>query len=403
MSDTHQFRIAGTGCALVDYLYTPVSFTSTNFNRCLSKQPGDGGLSPGKLVFKEEFDLFTKEAYEQVRDRITQGKAPVTLNIGGPSIVSLIHAAQMLHGHPANVSFYGGKGNDQGGTFIESKLAHTPLKIGKYKTTGQNTPFTDVLSDPDFDNGHGERIFINNIGAAWDFESSDLNDAFFASDMVVFGGTALVPHIHASLGTLLPKAKAHKAITVVNTVYDFLNENKNPSKPWPLGDSIETYQSIDLLITDMEEALRLSGATSVDAAVEFFKSTHVSALIITHGSNALHFFSDNVLFGSIPHTSLPVSEKVKIMISQNPEQVGDTTGCGDNFVGGVIASIARQKLENPNNIVNLTEAIALGVASGGFACFYHGGTYYESYPGQKAGKVEPYYSDYLTQAGISAE
>ncbi len=400
MSDSSQFKIAGTGCALVDYLYTPVSFAGTDFTRYLSRQPGDGGLSPGKLVFKEEFDQFTNKPYEQVRDEITQGKAPVTLNIGGPSIVSLIHAAQMLHGHPAEVAFYGGKGNDKGAEFIQKKLAATPLKIGEYKTTARYTPFTDVLSDPGFDHGHGERVFINNIGAAWDFKPSDLDEAFFESDMVVFGGTALVPHIHDSLGTLLPKAKARKAITVVNTVYDFLNENKNPSKPWPLGDSVETYQSIDLLITDMEEALRISGATSVDAAMEFFRAANVGALIITHGSNALHLFSDNMLFGKMPHTTLPVSEKVKSKISQSPEQAGDTTGCGDNFVGGVIASMAKQKLKHPGNIVNLTEAIALGVASGGFACFYHGGTYYESVPGEKAEQVEPYYSDYLNQAGI---
>ncbi len=45
-------------------------------------------------------------------------------------------------------------------------------------------------------------------------------------------------------------------------------------------------------------------------------------------------------------------------------------------------------------------AIALGVASGGFACFYHGGTYYEAFPGQKAEQVAPYCQDYLTQVGL---
>jgi sugar/nucleoside kinase (ribokinase family) len=384
----------------VDYLFTPVNFADGAFKRYLSKKPGDGGLSPGKLVFKEEFDQFTEEAYDQVRDRITQGKPPVTLNIGGPSIVSLIHAAQMLHGLAAQVEFYGGKGNDKGSTFIEEKLAQTPLKIGHYRTAGQRTPSTDVLSDPDSDNGHGERIFINTIGAAWEFKPADLDDSFFASDMVEFGGTALVPQIHTALGELLQKAKARKAITVVNTVYDFLNENKNPSEPWPLGQSPETYRHIDLLITDMEEALRLSGTDSVDAAIDVFKSTGVGAVIITHGSHALHFFSDSALFGRISRASLPVSDRVKLQLSQHPEQAGDTTGCGDNFVGGVIASITKQQLADPTKVVSLTEAIALGVASGGFACFYHGGTYYEAFPGQKAEQVAPYCQDYLRQVGV---
>jgi sugar/nucleoside kinase (ribokinase family) len=69
-----------------------------------------------------------------------------------------------------------------------------------------------VLSDPDYDHGHGERIFINNIGAAWNLYPDDLDDAFFESNMVVFGGTALVPHIHQSLLELLKKAKGKKAV-----------------------------------------------------------------------------------------------------------------------------------------------------------------------------------------------
>ena len=82
---------------------------------------------------------------------------------------------------------------------------------------------------------------------------------------------------------------------------------------------------------------------------------------------------------------------------QHPERTGDTTGCGDNFVGGIIASVAKQLLNQPDQPVNLEEAIALGIVSGGYACFYHGGTCYEDYPGQKKEWIEPYYRDYLRQ------
>lgn len=399
MTERKKFKIAGTGCALVDYLYNPIDFNDAEFTRYLSIKPGDGGLSPGKLVFKEEFEKFSGEAYMQIRDKITKRKQPAALNIGGPSIVSLIHAAQMLHEQNAEVSFYGCKGNDNGSAFIENKLALTPLIIGSYKTVSQYTPFTDVLSDPEFDGGNGERVFINNIGAAWDFNPSDLDEAFFESDIVVFGGTALVPHIHSSLGDLLIKARKCQAITVVNTVYDFLNEKLNPSKPWPLGNSVETYRYIDLLITDMEESLRLSGTNSVDAAVNFFQSTGVGGVIITHGSNLLHFFADSPIFGEIPHSTMPVSEKIRLELRQNLEKTGDTTGCGDNFAGGVIASIAKQLIVNPENKVSLTDAVAFGVASGGFSCFYNGGTFYEEFPGQKAKRIEQYYREYLIQIG----
>ncbi len=400
MAPKKQFKISGTGCTLVDYLYKPVDFSAAGFKKYLSKTPGDGGLAPGKLVFIEEFEKFSGETYSKVRHTITGGKNPVALNIGGPSIVSLIHAAQMLHGAPAEVSFFACKGNDEGGTFIENKLAGTPLEVGKFKTGTFNTPFTDVLSDPGFDNGNGERIFINNIGAAWELLPSDLDASFFESDMVVFGGTALVPGIHSALGELLLKAKANNAITIVNTVYDFLSEKLNPAKPWSLGKSVDTYKSIDLLITDMEEGLRLSGKTDVNAALDFFESTGVGAVIITHGPNAIHYFSNNSLFGNISRSSLPVSGMVVKELRQNPEMAGDTTGCGDNFVGGVISSIAKQIITDENIAISLPQAIALGVASGGFACFYYGGTFYEESPGQKIEKIQPYFVDYLAETGI---
>lgn len=391
-----QFRISGVGCALVDYLFSPVDFTAEAFRRYMSVKPGDGGLSPGKLVFRDEFEAFSGRDYLEVREQLTGGKPPLTLNIGGPSIVPLIHAAQMLQGTGAEVYFYGSKGRDRDARFIGERLEKTPVRIGKYKVSDRYTPFTDVLSDPAYDHGLGERMFINNIGAAWDLYPEDLDDAFFGSDMVVFGGTALVPHIHRSLLELLRQAKEKKAITIVNTVYDSLNERNNPGKPWPLGDTVETYCHTDLLITDMEEALRLSGRTAIEEALSFFRGTGVGAVIVTHGANPVHYFCDNDLFGT-SEGCRPVSQRVRDEVMLYPGQVGDTTGCGDNFVGGAIASIATQLASSPHETVDMDGVIALASVSGGYACFYHGGTFHEEYPGQKRELVEPYYRDYLLQ------
>ena len=76
------------------------------------------------------------------------------------------------------------------------------------------TPSTVVLSDPSYENGHGERMFLNSIGAAWDYKPDELDDDFFNSDIVVFGGTALVPQIHDSMTSLLRKAKSKGCITI---------------------------------------------------------------------------------------------------------------------------------------------------------------------------------------------
>ncbi len=397
MGSNKKFKITGTGCSLVDYLYKPVSFSGKAFKRYLSKASGDGGLSPGRLVFTEELENFSNQPYNVLRDEVTGGMKPVAMNIGGPSIVSLIHASQMLSDLNVDISFYGCRGNDEAGEYIEEKLSLTPLETGYYKKGKKFTPFTDVFSDPDYDSGHGERVFINNIGAAWEFEPDDLDDSFFESNIVVFGGTALVPGIHASLDKLLKKAREHKARTIVNTVYDFLNEKKNPGKPWPIGNSNESYRYIDVLISDMEEALRHSGASSVQEAVTFFMEKGVGSLIITHGPNPVIFCADSDLFGSIPLSEVPVSEKVKSELLSNSQIAGDTTGCGDNFAGGVIAFLARQMVDNTDKRIDLTKAVAFGIASGGFACYYLGGTFFESKHGEKIKKVESLYQQYLSQ------
>jgi hypothetical protein len=75
---------------------------------------------------------------------------------------------------------------------------------------------------------------------------------------------------------------------------------------------------------------------------------------------------------------------------------GDTTGCGDNFAGGVLAGVALQMRSNPGQL-DLVSACALGVSCGGFACFYLGGTYHETRPGEKRSSVEPIYECYRSQ------
>jgi sugar/nucleoside kinase (ribokinase family) len=391
MGSGKRFKVAGTGCALVDYLYSPIDFSSPIFNNYIAQSPGDGGLSPGKLVFTEEFEKFSGKSYQQLRQSITGGKEPIGINIGGPSMVSLIHAAQLLYDLNADIYFSGCKSDDDAGHYIEEKLKQTPLKISRYKTSDNFTPFTDVLSDPAWDRGHGERIFINNIGAAWDFHPGDLSDDFFNCDMVVFGGTALVPKIHQELTTLLKKAKQKGAITIVNTVYDFLSEKTDPFRTWPLGKNNDAWPWIDLVISDKEEALRYSGARSIDDALLMFREKGVKAAAITNGPNPVSFFAQDSPWEKTELSQMNVSEKARVQILQQPETIGDTTGCGDNFTGGMLASIVRQKITKPLKPLSMQDAVKLGIASGGFACFYHGGTWFESKPGEKVDLVRMYF------------
>ncbi|MDD4108940.1 MAG: carbohydrate kinase family protein [Prolixibacteraceae bacterium] len=395
MSD--KIKISFTGCCLVDRLYNNVSFSDPLFSPYLSKKRGDGGLTPGQLVFKEEFEQYCGEKLPAALDKITKGKDPDKVNLGGPGIVPLIHAVQMLDENAAECRFYGCGGNDTDGTYIMSVLKQMKVPVKNYHLSGTTTPSTTVLSDPDFDNGHGERIFINSIEAAWDYGPENLDSDFFSSVVVIFGGTALVPAIHDNLTELLAKAKANGCISIVNTVYDFRNEKSNPQKRWPLGRSDDSYHYTDLLITDFEEALRLSGKGSIEEAIKFFRDMETGAVIITNGPNNVRGFSSpKSIFGENRDINLPVSADISGELKKGFP--GDTTGCGDNFAGGIIASIVSQ-LKKGNNNPDLIEACSWGIVSGGFSCFYIGGTYFEKYPGEKLELITPYLENYKRQTG----
>ena len=390
-----KITVSGVGCCLVDRVYNHISFSSETFASFLSKERGDGGLSPGQLVFQEEFETFVKKDFQPALGKITGNKPPDKLSIGGPCIVAMINAAQILEKENCNFRFYGYGGGDDDGKFLLSALKKTPVDISQYTLTDARTPSTIVLSDPDYARGHGERIFINSIGAAWNYSPDYLDNDFFSSDIVVFGGTALVPQIHDNLASLLKKAKANGCITIVNTVFDFRNEKANPDKKWPLGENDESYRNIDLLITDFAEALRLSGKRSLDHAMQFFQDNGTGAVVVTNGPGNLQVFStQDSLFQAVNNLEMPVSEAISKELKEGHK--GDTTGCGDNFAGGVIAGLVLQ-LQSEQSPLNLAEAVTWGVVSGGYSCFYIGGTFLEKYPGEKRELLIPYYEKYKKQ------
>jgi len=211
-------KISGVGCCLVDRVYNNISFSSDGFEKYLSHKPGDGGLVPGNLVFREEFEDFSGLELNHFVRSVSGDKEPDAINIGGPAIVALIHAAQLNQNAGCSYHFYGVGGEDSDGDFLNELFEQIPVNTDAYDLKGSVTPSTIVLSDPTYDHGNGERIFINSIGAAWDYSPENLDDAFFESDVVVFGATALVPPLHDKLETLLDKRNTKAALRFVKPV-----------------------------------------------------------------------------------------------------------------------------------------------------------------------------------------
>ena len=396
MEPRRTITIAGAGCSLLDRLYSPVDFHSSGFLRYGSKSKGDGGLLPGKLVFAEELEAFAGRPLSAIVRDISGGAGPASSNLGGPAIVALINAAQLLIGKEVAVRYHGAVGDDESGQLIRSIIERSPVDISHYRTVEGRSPCTYVFSDPSYHGGHGERTFVNDLAAAWKMGPEDLGEEFYANDILLFGATGLVPHLHDALTELVQTAKARRRITVVSTVYDFRSEMANPHRRWMLGASDETFRHTDLLITDREEALRLSGTSDLEAACSFFKRRGVSAFVATCGPHPIRFFSDGRLFRRVDgemEASAVVRERLR-----SGERDGDTTGCGDNFVGGVLASLAAGLMRRDRGEIDLPSACALGIVSGGFACFYLGGTYLEHTAGEKRAAVEALYEAYREQA-----
>ncbi len=397
-----KIHISGVGCSLIDYLYTGIDFSSDVFRSLMSRKAGDGGLVPGNLVFTSDLERFSGKKLSEILSAVNGDTVPASVNLGGPAVVALIHVAQMLP-EEVTVDFIGSRGKDKTGEELVNFINRTPLNIRYYKISSLDTPRTIVLSDSAFNNGKGERTFINTIGAAGELSSEDIPETFYDSDICVFGGTALTPRIHDDLTDLLRKAKARKALTVVNTVYDFRNEAANPGKPWPLGDKKRSYPLIDLLIADMEEALRISGTENMEQAMEHFISGGVKTAIITHGSDKVHVYADGSVFEETSYRTFPVSARIDKMLESGLGAEGDTTGCGDNFVGGVLASMAKQlTVHAGGGPLKLKDAVAWGNVSGGWACFYKGGTYFEKVPGEKLKALIPIVEAYFKQMELNS-
>ena len=393
-----RIKVSTIGCSLADYLYTGIDFDSNSFKKYLSRKEGDGGLNPGHLVFVAGLEKFSGKEFTSILSELTGDREFDGFNLGGPAIVAAINAAQLLYDNDVEFDFYGVLGQDDTADRILDMISKTPVNISNYKKSVGTSPYTRVLSDPDYHNGKGERTFINNIGACANYIPKMVDNNFFNADVLFFGATALVPGIHDNLTSMLRRGKENNCTNIVTTVFDFRNEKNNPGQRWPLGESDESFKLIDLLIVDWDEALKISGKTDFVEAYQFFIDMGVKSFIITHGAHDFFIWSNGEFFKECPLTAFPICAAVDAELNAHPEKRGDTTGCGDNFAGGVLTSVVKQLSAGKKaGELEIADACAWACASGGFACFTLGGTYHEKTQGEKLSFVKPLHQAYLEQ------
>jgi sugar/nucleoside kinase (ribokinase family) len=390
--------IGGVGCCVLDILYPNADFSSPVFQRIRSNSAGDGGLKPGGLVFARDIEHFSGMTPEQIADALCGDAAPAT-NVGGPAAAALVHAAQVLQDEQIPVRFYGAIGNDAAGSRVREILEQTPLETGGVCTVPGATPSTIVLSDSGAANGSGERSFINRIGVAAQFGADSIPQSFYENPVTYFGGTALVPPLHAQIGSPLRTARERGCMTIVATVYDFIAESSNPDGVWPMGDSVDNYTLIDLIVCDAEEARRLTGRDKPGDCVRQLIDWGVGAAVVTNGAEPVQFASSGERMTRCELTALPTSAEVGRRAPNTASATRDTTGCGDNFVGGVLSLIARQIQTDATARVDVRRAVIEGIAAGAAAWFFLGSMRLETSSGEKAAVTAEFRDAYMDQIG----
>ena len=390
-------RISGAGCCVLDVLHeVPPGEGQARLAPYLSRAPGDGGLVRGAAVLRSALEARAGRPVTEIAAEIAGAGSRTTL--GGVAAAALVAAAQIVRGEGIEVRLYANLSDDKDGALVRRLLSRTPLSTARLGTRRGRYPKTHILNERG-DGGVAERSFIAEAGVsdALALAPEDLDRDFFESEVALFSAIWWEPRLCARLTDLLAACRRAGAVTVVGTAFDPARGGDRGR--WPLGDSDEAYRHIDLLVVNRAEALLHSGEADLDRALAFFRRAGAGAVLVTQGVEPVLYWS-----GGRPFTPaegrVPVVEAILRDQASGALPTGDSVGCGDNFVGGVVASIAMQR--RTGRPLDLREAAILGNLSGGIASAHAGGVLDERHPGEKRDLVlryRPLYERQLAAAG----
>lgn len=221
-------------------------------------------------------------------------------------------------------------GADGLGDFLVNVLERNGIDTrGITRSITKNTSATMVILDE-----NGERSFIHYIGSNGEFGIDHIDFELLKDTKIAhIAGSFLLPRFdgHETAETL-KKLKQMGVMTSVDTAWDFTGK-------W-LSTIEECLPYIDIFVPSLDEAQMISGKQTPEQIAEFFLSYGIDTVAIKMGER-----------GSFAQNS-----KEKIFMLPFDVEVKDTTGAGDAFVGGFLASIVRG--------LSLEESLKLGNAVG---------------------------------------
>lgn len=159
----------------------------------------------------------------------------------------------------------------------------------------------------------GERSFLVKQGSsACHLVPEDITDEILKSTRAITVGSLFcLPGLDgAGIAGVLKRAQSFGTLTICDMTYDINNIGPDAM--------LCAYPYIDYMIPSMEEATYATGETDPDKIADFFLSHGVKNVVLKLGGDGCFFKNASERFYTDAYTITPV----------------DTTGCGDNFLGG---------------------------------------------------------------------
>lgn len=264
----------------------------------------------------------------EAKDKNIEGQSRFLMKAGGaPANVACTIAA--LGGESA---FCGSVGRDGFGDFLENTLKAYHVNTGYLKRSEQPTTLAFVSVE-----ANGERDFIFVRGADADLQNVDLPRNINSQDKTIvhFGAATgfLEGDLKNTYETLLVQCieNGHCISFDPNYRSAFWQDKKREF----VSETEPFMRRADLIKLSDEEALLLTGQSTIDAMALQLKNKYEATFVITLGANGALIFN----------------RQWQVHISAVKGDVVDTTGAGDAFIGAILyqlslASSSKEKVQN---------------------------------------------------------
>jgi sugar/nucleoside kinase (ribokinase family) len=283
-----------------------------------------GDCNPDVLVLGDD----VTPAFGQ-QEKLVDG---ISLVIGGSGSITAVAAARL----GLRVALAAAVGDDPAGSFMLGQLAAAGVGTGAVAVRRDApTAMTVALSEGK------DRAILTAVGAVATLTARDVPAGLVRAARHVHVSSYFL--VERSLGPGLPGLLADARASGARTSLD---TNWDPAQRWGDDSLRAALAETDLLLPNETEALRLSGAATLDGAMAVLGP----GLVIKLGARGAMWAEGDRRCRAEPPPVTPA----------------DTTGAGDCFNAGVIAGLLGG--------LDLAGAVALGCAAGAASTWAPGGT-----------------------------